>query len=84
MVVSKSLQSGELLQAIRKAGKPLLESVELIDRFEAKQLGEDRCSQAFRLRYRGKDSTLTDDQIQPVHERVRQALIKQFEVELRS
>jgi len=84
MVVSKSLPSGDLLQAIRKAGKPLLESVELIDRFEAKQLGEDRCSQAFRLRYRGKDSTLTDDQIQPVHEKVRQALIKQFEVELRS
>ncbi len=84
MVVSKSLPSGDLLQAIRKAGKPLLESVELIDRFEAKQLGDDRCSQAFRLRYRGKDSTLTDDQIQPVHEKVRQALIKQFEVELRS
>lgn len=84
MVVSKSLPSGDLLQAIRKAGKPLLESVELIDRFESDQLGADRCSQAFRLRYRGKDSTLTDDQIQPVHEKVRQALIKQFEVELRS
>ena len=84
MVVSKSLPSGDLLQAIRKAGKPLLESVELIDRFEGEQLGDDRCSQAFRLRYRGKNSTLTDDQIQPVHEKVRQSLIKQFEVELRS
>lgn len=84
MVVPKSLLSGDLLQAIRKAGKPLLESVELIDRFEGEQLGEGRCSQAFRLRYRGKDSTLTDDQIQPVHEKVRQALIRQFDVELRS
>ena len=84
MVVPRSLAAGELLQAIRKAGKPLLESVELIDRFEGGQLGSDACSQAFRLRYRGKDSTLTDDMIQPVHEKVRQALVKQFQVELRS
>ena len=70
--------------AIRKAGKPLLESVELIDRFEGGQLADDQCSQAFRIRYRGKDSTLTDDQLQPVHEKVRQALAKQFKAELRS
>ena len=84
MVVPRSLASGDLLQAIRKAGKPLLESVELIDRFEGGQLSDDQCSQAFRLRYRGKDSTLTDEQIQPVHDKVRQALVKQFQVELRS
>ena len=57
MVVPRSLASGDLLQAIRKAGKPLLETVELIDRFEGGQLSDDQCSQAFRLRYRGKDST---------------------------
>ncbi|WP_114992872.1 phenylalanine--tRNA ligase subunit beta [Synechococcus sp. UW179A] len=84
MVVPRSLAAGDLLQAIRKAGKPLLESVELIDRFEGGQLGSDQCSQAFRLRYRGKDSTLTDDMIQPVHEKVRKALVKQFQVQLRS
>ena len=32
----------------------------------------------------GKDSTLTDEQLQPVQEKVRQALVKQFKVELRS
>ena len=84
MVVPRSLAAGDLLQAIRKAGKPLLESAELIDRFEGGQLGEDQCSQAFRLRYRGKDSTLTDEMIQPVHDKVRKALVKQFQVELRS
>jgi phenylalanyl-tRNA synthetase beta chain len=84
MVVPRSLAAGDLLQAIRKAGKPLLESAELIDRFEGGQLGADQCSQAFRLRYRGKDSTLTDEMIQPVHDKVRKALVKQFQVELRS
>ena len=84
VIVPRSLPAGDLLQAIRKAGKPLLESVDLIDRFEGGQLGSDQCSQAFRLRYRGKDSTLTDELIQPVHDKVRQALVKQFQVELRS
>ena len=84
VIVPRSLPAGDLLQTIRKAGKPLLESVELIDRFEGGQLDSDQCSQAFRLRYRGKDSTLTDELIQPVHDKVRQALVKQFKVELRS
>jgi phenylalanyl-tRNA synthetase beta chain len=84
VVVKRDQHSADLLQAIRKAGKPLLESVELIDRFEGGQLSDDQCSQAFRLRYRGKSSTLTDEQLQPVHEKVRQALTKQFKAELRS
>ena len=84
VVVPRTQRSADLLQAIRKAGKPLLESVELIDRFEGGQLADDQCSQAFRIRYRGKESTLTDDQLQPVHEKVRQALAKQFKAELRS
>ena len=84
VVVMRDQHSADLLQAIRKAGKPLLESVELIDRFEGGQLSDDQCSQAFRLRYRGKSSTLTDEQLQPVHEKVRQALTKQFKAELRS
>ncbi|MGB1776378.1 MAG: phenylalanine--tRNA ligase subunit beta [Synechococcus sp.] len=84
VVVSKDCLAGDLIQTIRKAGKPLLEHVELIDRFEGEQLGDAMASQAFRLRYRGKTETLTDDKVQPVHDKVRQALVKQFKAELRS
>jgi phenylalanyl-tRNA synthetase beta chain len=84
VLVQRSQTSAELIQAIRKAGKPLLESVELIDRFEGGQLPSDQCSQAFRIRYRSQQATLTDDALQPVHEKVRQALVKQFGAELRS
>ena len=55
-----------------------------MDRFEGEQLGDNKVSQAFRLRYRGKTETLTDDKIQPVHDKVRAALSKQFQAELRS
>ena len=83
VVVDRDCPSADLIQAIRKAGKPLLENVELIDRFEADQLGINKASQAFRLRYRGK-ATLREEDVQPVHEKVRQALEKRFSAELRS
>ena len=84
VIVSKECSCSDLIQAIRKAGKPLLEHVELIDRFEGGQLDHDSCSQAFRLRYRSKDRTLSEDKVNPIHEKVRQALVKQFSAELRS
>ena len=84
VVVDRNSRAGDLIQAIRKAGKPLLEDVELIDRFEGDQLGDQKVSQAFRLRYRSPNETLTDDKIQPVHEKVRAVLSKQFKAELRS
>ena len=58
--------------------------MELVDRFEADHLGDNKVSQAFRLRYRDKDQTLTDEMIQPVHDKVRAALQKSFQAELRS
>jgi phenylalanyl-tRNA synthetase beta chain len=73
-----------LLQVIRKAGRPLLERAELVDRFESAQLGEGRCSQAFRLRYRDARRTLTDDEIETCHCKVREALQRQCGAELRS
>jgi phenylalanyl-tRNA synthetase beta chain len=84
VVVDRNSNAADLIQAIRKAGKPLLEHVELIDRFEGDQLGDQKVSQAFRLRYRSQNETLTDDKIQPVHDKVRAALSKQFKAELRS
>ena len=83
VVVDRDCPSVELIQTIRKAGKPLLEQVELIDRFEADHLGDNKASQAFRLRYRSK-TTLREEEIQPVHDNVRQALEKRFKAELRS
>ena len=84
VVVDRAVAASDLMQSIRKAGKPLLEAVTLIDRFEGEQLGENKASQAFRLRYRHKSETLTDEQVQPVHDKVRQALAKQHGAELRS
>ncbi|MFM7394843.1 MAG: phenylalanine--tRNA ligase subunit beta, partial [Cyanobium sp.] len=84
LAVPSSVSAASLLSAIRKAGKPLLEQAELVDRFEGSQVGEGFCSQAFRLRYRDPARTLTDEVVEWAHQKVRQALEKQFKAQLRS
>jgi phenylalanyl-tRNA synthetase beta chain len=84
LLVAAETTAASLLGAIRKAGRPLLEQVELLDRYEGSQVGEGRCSQAFRLRYRDPSRTLTDEEVERAHAKVREALEKQFKAELRS
>jgi phenylalanyl-tRNA synthetase beta chain len=83
-VVPASTTAAALLSAIRKAGKPLLEQAELVDRYSGEQVPAGYCSQAFRLRYRDSSRTLTDAEVETVHDGVRQALERQFKAQLRS
>jgi phenylalanyl-tRNA synthetase beta chain len=83
LVVPRSVTAAELLAAIRKAGKPLLEQAELLDRYEGAQVEEGCCSQAFRLRYRAPDRTLTDGEVDAAHQKVVTSLESRFEARLR-
>jgi len=84
VVVPRGTASSQLLQAIRKAGKPLLEQAVVVDRYEGEQVGDGRCSQAFRLRYRDSQRTLTDAEVETAHQAIRSALESQFGAELRA
>ncbi|SBO42293.1 phenylalanine--tRNA ligase subunit beta [Cyanobium sp. NIES-981] len=83
LVVPANTRAADLLQVIRKAGKPLLEQVELVDRYAGDQLAEGECSQAFRLRYRDPARTLTDSDLEAVDGRIRAALEQQLGARLR-
>ncbi|AFY42494.1 phenylalanine--tRNA ligase subunit beta [Nostoc sp. PCC 7107] len=75
---------GELEKAITKAGKGLLESVEIFDEYRGENVPQGQRSLAFRLVYRASDRTLTDAEVEPVHNKVREALVEKFGVNLRS
>lgn len=84
LVVPDAVASAQLLTAIRKAGKPLLEQAELIDRYAGEQVAAGSCSLAFRLRYRASSRTLTDVEVETAHQTIRAALEKQFGAQLRA
>ncbi|MFH7030285.1 MAG: phenylalanine--tRNA ligase subunit beta [Heteroscytonema crispum UTEX LB 1556] len=74
----------EIEKAINKAGKELLESVELFDEYRGENVPQGQRSLAFRLVYRASDRTLTDAEVEPVHNKVREELVEKFGVNLRS
>ncbi len=74
----------DLQAAMGKAGGKLLESVALFDEYRGESVPAGQRSLAFRLVYRSPDQTLTDETVDPVHQKVRATLEKQFGVALRS
>ena len=84
LLIDKNIRCADLINIIRKAGKPYLEKVELIDRYEGKGLTEGKISQAFRIIYRSKKNTLTEQEIEPIQENIMKQLKSKFDIELRS
>ncbi|MDF5716623.1 MAG: phenylalanine--tRNA ligase subunit beta [Rhizonema sp. NSF051] len=74
----------DIKKAITKAANNLLESVELFDEYQGENVATGQRSLAFRLVYRSSDRTLTDTEVEPVHQKVREALVEKFGVTLRS
>jgi len=84
LIHSKKYSSLEIINLIKKTGRPLLEKVELIDRYEGSSIPEDAISQAFRIRYRDPKKTLIEEDINPIHEKIRNALKEKINADLRS
>ncbi len=82
--IPTQFSEADIERVIRKAGGTLLESVELFDEYRGKNVPEGQRSLAFRLVYRAGDRTLTEEDIEPVHQKVRESLVEKFRVDLRS
>ncbi len=74
----------EIERATQNAAGELLESVQLFDEYRGEAVPYGQRSLAFRLVYRASDRTLTDEEVEPVHQNVREALVEKFGVNLRS
>lgn len=81
---SVKISVAELERTIKKAGGTLLESVTLFDEYRGENVPDGKRSLAFRLVYRTGDRTLKDEDVEPIHKKVRDALVEKFSVDLRS
>ncbi|HNQ73287.1 MAG TPA: phenylalanine--tRNA ligase subunit beta [Verrucomicrobiota bacterium] len=83
MFVPETVTHDEVLQTVRGAKAPHLESVELFDVFRGKNVPAGRKSLAYALTYRGRDRTLTEVEVNTAHETVLAALKTNLSAELR-
>ncbi len=82
-IFSKKYLINEIINQIKKAGKNLLEDVNLIDVFEDESLGNEFISYTFRLSYRDSQKTLLDADITLLHNNIISIIEKKYKTKLR-
>jgi phenylalanyl-tRNA synthetase beta chain len=86
MIVAEKLTHAEILRVIEEPAEPLLKSVQLFDLFEGTggtaPTGSGK-SLAYRLTYRAKNRTLTNEEVTAAHAKIRERLQRELRVTLR-
>jgi phenylalanyl-tRNA synthetase beta chain len=86
MVVPEKLAHAEILRTIENPSEPLLESVRLFDLFTTRDKSDSISSGkslAYRLTYRAKNRTLTNEEVTAAHAKIRERLKRELGVTLR-
>ena len=83
MIVPEETFHQKILRAIEEPREPLLEHVELFDLFSGGEIGNARKSLAYRLTYRDRSRTLTSEEVNAAHAKIRERLRRDLGAELR-
>jgi phenylalanyl-tRNA synthetase beta chain len=86
MIVPEKLTHAEILRGIEEPAEPLLESAQLFDLFEGAEGTAPPASGkslAYRLTYRAKNRTLTNEEVSAAHAKIRERLKRELGVTLR-
>ncbi|KAI9741305.1 MAG: hypothetical protein M1834_003022 [Cirrosporium novae-zelandiae] len=78
---AKGFHENDVMEIVRDVGGDLIEDVKLVDEFTHPKTG--RRSLCYRIVYRSLERTLTNMEINELHERVREKLEGEMDVELR-
>jgi len=83
MIVPEDLSHERICEVIWHPTEPLLERVEFFDLFAGREIGEAKKSLAYRLTYRDRSRTLTSEEVNAAHAKIRERLRSDLGAELR-
>jgi phenylalanyl-tRNA synthetase beta chain len=83
MIVAEDLTHEKIWEVILHPPEPLLERVEFFDLFAGTEIGEGKKSLAYRLTYRDRSRTLTSEEVNAAHAKIRERLRSDLGAELR-
>ncbi|MBW2311641.1 MAG: phenylalanine--tRNA ligase subunit beta [Deltaproteobacteria bacterium] len=70
IIVPRSTEAATLTGIVKEKGKDLVESITIFDIYQGKGIDSTEKAIAVRIHYRSKEKTLTDDEVNNVHEEV--------------
>ncbi|QPG75031.1 hypothetical protein FOA43_002371 [Brettanomyces nanus] len=77
----EELHTNDLMEIVRANAGDIAESVKLIDEFVHPKTGNK--SQCYRVNYQSMDRTVTNDEVNRLHEKTRRDLVDKFGIKLR-
>ena len=82
-IVEEKVSGDMIKHLISRLGHDIIASVILFDLYRGKSIPEGCQSMAFRIRYQSEDRTLTDEEVQEVHSRVADTLVRELGATMR-
>ena len=84
LIVDEELPSKEILSLISKNGNKLIKSLEIFDVYKGEHIEKGKKSIALNIVYQSKDKTLTENEVNEVHNNILEKLEKTLKASLRS
>jgi phenylalanyl-tRNA synthetase beta chain len=83
VVVESGFRAQQVLDAIRENAPPLVEEVRVFDQYVGAPIPEGKKSLAYSISYRAPDRTLTDEEVNALHQELVGRLLERLPVEVR-
>jgi phenylalanyl-tRNA synthetase beta chain len=83
VVVDEDFASDRVVHFVRQWRPEYVEDVALFDAYVGAPIASGRKSLAYTISYRAADRTLTDEEVNPLHAELVEALVRELGVELR-
>jgi len=84
IVVPQDILAADVYADIRKNAGTLLDKISLFDVYQGEQIKSGYKSMAFSLRFQASDRTLTDEEVNAIHEKIAESLKNNYNAELRA
>ena len=88
LVVDRGVHVGDIINSIQKCGKlgkeNVIQNVEVFDVYEGEHVEADKKSVALTIVFQSAEKTLTDQDINQIHEKVMETLQKEVQAQLRA
>jgi phenylalanyl-tRNA synthetase beta chain len=84
IVVDRDFAAHRIIGWIEHLGEPLIEHVRVFDQYIGAPIPDGKKSLAYNISYRAEDRTLTDSEVNPLHQSVVDRIGKEFGAERRS
>lgn len=82
-VVKSDVEVGKIAEAIKKTNKSVIRDVQIFDIYQGEHVEKGYKSVALSILYQMADKTITDQDINPIQEKIMATLEKEFNAELR-